>query len=100
MQKGRPRKIPADLPPLPGIDTCHECGADNVHVKDSRRAPDGRRRRRFCSACGCRWTTIERPIGSAADETYLKRAQAYAIKYFAKEITEFMNRKAQENIAN
>jgi transcriptional repressor NrdR len=41
---------------------CPFCGHDDSQVKDSRPAEDGAaiRRRRFCSACGQRFTTIER----------------------------------------
>jgi len=41
---------------------CPFCGHDDSQVKDSRPTEDGAaiRRRRFCSACGSRWTTFER----------------------------------------
>jgi transcriptional repressor NrdR len=41
---------------------CPFCGNDDTQVKDSRPTDDGGaiRRRRFCSACGQRFTTIER----------------------------------------
>ena len=41
---------------------CPFCGSDDTQVKDSRPTDDGGaiRRRRFCSACGQRFTTIER----------------------------------------
>jgi len=41
---------------------CPFCGDADTQVKDSRPADDGGaiRRRRFCSACGQRFTTIER----------------------------------------
>ena len=41
---------------------CPFCGHDDSQVKDSRPAEDGAaiRRRRFCGACGSRWTTFER----------------------------------------
>jgi transcriptional repressor NrdR len=41
---------------------CPFCGHDDTQVKDSRPSDDGSaiRRRRFCTACGQRFTTIER----------------------------------------
>jgi transcriptional repressor NrdR len=41
---------------------CPFCGQDDTQVKDSRPTDDGSaiRRRRFCSACSQRFTTIER----------------------------------------
>ncbi|MBY0334993.1 MAG: transcriptional regulator NrdR [Acetobacteraceae bacterium] len=41
---------------------CPYCGNDDTQVKDSRPAEDGSsiRRRRFCMACGNRFTTFER----------------------------------------
>ncbi|PIW27570.1 MAG: transcriptional regulator NrdR [Rhodospirillales bacterium CG15_BIG_FIL_POST_REV_8_21_14_020_66_15] len=41
---------------------CPFCGHDDSQVKDSRPTDDGSavRRRRFCPACGARWTTFER----------------------------------------
>jgi transcriptional repressor NrdR len=41
---------------------CPYCGNDDTQVKDSRPAEDGAsiRRRRFCMACGNRFTTFER----------------------------------------
>jgi transcriptional repressor NrdR len=41
---------------------CPFCGNDDTQVKDSRPAEDNSaiRRRRFCSACGSRFTTFER----------------------------------------
>ncbi|HTR16493.1 MAG TPA: transcriptional regulator NrdR [Acetobacteraceae bacterium] len=41
---------------------CPFCGHDDTQVKDSRPNEDGAaiRRRRFCSSCGQRFTTIER----------------------------------------
>src|SRR5208337_345424 len=41
---------------------CPFCGDDDTQVKDSRPSEDGSaiRRRRFCTACGQRFTTIER----------------------------------------
>jgi transcriptional repressor NrdR len=41
---------------------CPFCGHDDTQVKDSRPSEDGSsiRRRRFCSNCGQRFTTIER----------------------------------------
>ena len=41
---------------------CPFCGHDDTQVKDSRPSEDGSaiRRRRFCTACGQRFTTIER----------------------------------------
>jgi transcriptional repressor NrdR len=41
---------------------CPFCGHDDTQVKDSRPTEDGAaiRRRRFCPACGSRWTTFER----------------------------------------
>jgi len=41
---------------------CPFCGNDDTQVKDSRPTEDGAaiRRRRFCSSCGQRFTTIER----------------------------------------
>lgn len=41
---------------------CPFCGHDDTQVKDSRPTEDGAaiRRRRFCAACGSRWTTFER----------------------------------------
>jgi transcriptional repressor NrdR len=41
---------------------CPFCGHDDSQVKDSRPTEDGAaiRRRRFCGACGSRWTTFER----------------------------------------
>jgi len=41
---------------------CPFCGHDDSQVKDSRPTEDGVaiRRRRFCAACGSRWTTFER----------------------------------------
>jgi transcriptional repressor NrdR len=41
---------------------CPFCGSDDTQVKDSRPADDGAaiRRRRFCPACGNRFTTFER----------------------------------------
>jgi transcriptional repressor NrdR len=41
---------------------CPFCGHDDTQVKDSRPSEDSAaiRRRRFCSACGQRFTTIER----------------------------------------
>ena len=41
---------------------CPFCGAEETQVKDSRPAEDGVaiRRRRFCAACGNRFTTFER----------------------------------------
>lgn len=41
---------------------CPFCGHGDTQVKDSRPSDDGStiRRRRFCSACGQRFTTIER----------------------------------------
>jgi transcriptional repressor NrdR len=41
---------------------CPFCGHDDTQVKDSRPTEDGNaiRRRRFCPACGSRWTTFER----------------------------------------
>lgn len=41
---------------------CPYCGNDETQVKDSRPSEDGSsiRRRRFCAACGNRFTTFER----------------------------------------
>ncbi len=41
---------------------CPFCGHEDSQVKDSRPTEDGSavRRRRFCPACGARWTTFER----------------------------------------
>jgi len=41
---------------------CPFCGHDDTQVKDSRPTEDGAaiRRRRYCSACGARFTTFER----------------------------------------
>lgn len=41
---------------------CPFCGHEDSQVKDSRPTEDGAaiRRRRFCAACGSRWTTFER----------------------------------------
>lgn len=41
---------------------CPYCGSEDTQVKDSRPAEDGTsiRRRRFCIACGARFTTYER----------------------------------------
>lgn len=41
---------------------CPFCGHDDTQVKDSRPTEDNAaiRRRRFCPACGARWTTFER----------------------------------------
>lgn len=41
---------------------CPFCGSEDTQVKDSRPADDGQaiRRRRFCTACGNRFTTFER----------------------------------------
>jgi transcriptional repressor NrdR len=41
---------------------CPFCGHDETQVKDSRPADDGQaiRRRRFCTSCGQRFTTVER----------------------------------------
>ncbi len=41
---------------------CPFCGHDDSQVKDSRPTEEGAaiRRRRFCAACGSRWTTFER----------------------------------------
>lgn len=41
---------------------CPFCGESDTQVKDSRPTDDGSaiRRRRFCSACGQRFTTVER----------------------------------------
>jgi len=41
---------------------CPFCGHDDTQVKDSRPSEDGSaiRRRRFCTACGQRFTTVER----------------------------------------
>jgi transcriptional repressor NrdR len=41
---------------------CPFCGNDDTQVKDSRPTDDGSaiRRRRFCPACGARFTTFER----------------------------------------
>lgn len=41
---------------------CPFCGHDDSQVKDSRPTEDSAavRRRRFCPACGARWTTFER----------------------------------------
>ena len=41
---------------------CPFCGHDDTQVKDSRPTEDGSsiRRRRFCPACGSRFTTFER----------------------------------------
>ena len=41
---------------------CPYCGADDTQVKDSRPTEDNSalRRRRFCPACGSRFTTFER----------------------------------------
>jgi transcriptional repressor NrdR len=41
---------------------CPYCGSEDTQVKDSRPAEDGTsiRRRRFCVACGARFTTYER----------------------------------------
>ncbi|MEQ8964614.1 MAG: transcriptional regulator NrdR [Azospirillaceae bacterium] len=41
---------------------CPFCGSDDTQVKDSRPTEDGSaiRRRRYCPACGARFTTFER----------------------------------------
>src|SRR5271170_7952953 len=41
---------------------CPFCGHEDTQVKDSRPADDGAaiRRRRFCTSCGQRFTTVER----------------------------------------
>lgn len=41
---------------------CPFCGHDDSQVKDSRPTEDNAaiRRRRYCPACGARWTTLER----------------------------------------
>src|SRR5271167_4037239 len=41
---------------------CPFCGHEDTQVKDSRPAEDGAaiRRRRFCTSCGQRFTTVER----------------------------------------
>ncbi|PZW49034.1 transcriptional repressor NrdR [Humitalea rosea] len=43
---------------------CPFCGSEDTQVKDSRPAEDGAaiRRRRFCPACGNRFTTFERVV--------------------------------------
>ncbi len=48
---------------------CPECGVDDDRVVDSRPADHGGavRRRRACSACGARFSTIERPLQPALD---------------------------------
>jgi transcriptional repressor NrdR len=48
---------------------CPECGVDDDRVVDSRPADHGGavRRRRSCSACGARFSTIERPLHPPLD---------------------------------
>lgn len=48
---------------------CPECGVDDDRVVDSRPADHGGavRRRRACSACGTRFSTIEQPLQPALD---------------------------------
>ena len=45
---------------------CPFCGNEDTQVKDSRPSEDGGaiRRRRFCTHCGQRFTTIERIVNS------------------------------------
>ena len=53
----------------PNIETesgirCSNCGSTEFGVLQTRRAKTGILRRRQCSACGCRLTTVERPVRS------------------------------------
>jgi transcriptional regulator NrdR family protein len=48
-----------------GTETCPTCGAAGVGCIDSRAHPWGRRRRRECSRCLHRWTTVEMPLETA-----------------------------------
>lgn len=41
---------------------CPECGSSQTSVSDSRSHEDGRRRRRLCESCGCKFSTIEMTI--------------------------------------
>ncbi len=58
---------------------CPFCGESDTAVKDSRPSDDGGaiRRRRFCAACGQRFTTIER-VTAASPSTGKSSPARYA----------------------
>lgn len=55
---------------------CPFCGHEDTQVKDSRPSEDNSaiRRRRFCTACGSRFTTFERV--QLRELTVIKRTEA------------------------
>jgi transcriptional regulator NrdR family protein len=59
--------IPHDARANGSTFVCHECGAADTFVKDTRRTRFGGyrvvRRRRICDACKARFTTIEIQVG-------------------------------------
>ena len=62
-QKGRPVRLPVGF-------GCPECGHQRSRVSDTR-GFEGHacvRRRRKCSACGCRFTTYEKRKGTAVED--------------------------------
>lgn len=67
---------------------CIKCGSRQVRVIDTR-ARGARRvyRRRDCLVCGCRWTTVELPVGDirqAVDTVNGLEAFAHGQKHTAK----------------
>ena len=52
---------------------CPYCDSDQTSVKDSRPGDDGRYRRYVCSACGERFSTIERPYATRARDRARRR---------------------------
>lgn len=53
---------------------CIKCNSSQVRVIDTR-AKGTRRiyRRRVCMMCGCRWTTVELPVGGTTARPYRPR---------------------------
>ena len=62
---------------------CPACGSREVGVIDSRSWEDAneRRRRRECSGCGHRWTTIEVPIADLQRLQHKARLVAWFVEH-------------------
>jgi hypothetical protein len=60
---------------------CPACGSDGHAVIDSRPSGGLIRRRRSCSACGFRWSTIEIEVGAMRERVANIRAErkSYAV---------------------
>lgn len=64
--KARWSREPAEAKAPAGVDMriCVECGGARTGVVDCRPTARGFRRRRRCTDCGARWSTVEMPLYS------------------------------------